>query len=318
MAREGLSSWVARLAVHNFVTPADFWAGLDCEGVADLVLHDGLLDRLSASTRLGVGDLRRAFAPDLATKAAPLAVSQPGAIRGAACPACCRAAADRGDDHFVAAASASSWRVSCPEHGVGLVGLDGYGFVLQEGAARLVRDGTRIRLGATSLTDRPAELTLAFEHAIIGALSGRPPGTDWLPRAPATFLASAVALIEVVLWRPAGGLAFAHQFDEIRNTSPSFSIGPEDRRQGTAPLADQGPRHRMNVYAALATLLVRPAARRHPFAPLLGWNDPSYPSPFAFMFGQFDDGLRALVERRLERWPDCIATPARQALQEAR
>lgn len=75
LAGEGLSSWVARLAVHNFVTPANFWTWLGCDDVHDLTLEDGLLDRLSGSTRLVVNELHRRFAPEPATKAAPLAVS---------------------------------------------------------------------------------------------------------------------------------------------------------------------------------------------------------------------------------------------------
>ena len=120
LASEGLSSWVARLAVHNFVTATDFWSGLGCDDPQDLAPPDGLFDQLSEATRLDANELRRFFAPDLATIAAPLALSRPAFIRGAACPACCRDAADKGGDHFVSASSASLWRVSCPKHRVRL------------------------------------------------------------------------------------------------------------------------------------------------------------------------------------------------------
>jgi hypothetical protein len=74
----------------------------------------------------------------------------------------------------------------------------------------------------------------------------------------------------------------------------------------------------MNVYAAVATLLARPNARSHPFATLMRWNDPKSLGPFAYAFDEFDDRLRAILTDRLEAWPDCIATPARQALQRPR
>lgn len=199
-----------------------------------------------------------------------------------------------------------------------MVGLEGYRFVLRAGAARFVREKTRIGIGAKSLTGRPAVATLAFEDAIISALSGRPPGPEWLPRTAATFLASSAALIGVVLWRSAGGYPFAHRFDEISNGSPTASIEPDDRRRGAALLADLSPRHRLNVCAALAMLLARPAARSHPVAALMDWNDSDRPGPFACMFGEFDGRLLRLVARRLEAWPDCIATPARQALEDSR
>ncbi len=314
LAGEGLSSWVTRLAVHNFVTAAAFWSGLGCDDPQDFAPPDDLFDQLSEATRLDANELRRFFAPDLATIAAPLALSRPAFIRGAACPACCRDAADKGGDHFVSSSSASLWRVSCPNHRVRLAGLDGYGLILQDGAARFAQEGLRIGIGAIGLTGRPAEFTLAFEDAVMRALSGQPPGSEWLPRTPATFLASATALIELVLWRPGSTTTFAHQFDEIRNGSATFSIGSDDQRRGAALLADQSPRDRINVYAAVATLLARPHARSHPFATLMRWNDPNSPDPFAYAFEEFDDRLRAVVASRLEAWPDCIATPARQAL----
>ena len=318
LASEGLSSWVARLAVHNFVTATDFWSGLGCDDPQDLAPPDGLFDQLSEATRLDANELRRFFAPDLATIAAPLALSRPAFIRGAACPACCRDAADKGGDHFVSASSASLWRVSCPKHRVRLAGLDGYGLILQDGAARFAHEGSRIGIGATGLTGRPAEFTLAFEDAVTRAIDGKPPGPEWRPRTSSTFLVSAAALIEVVLRRPGMTVAFAHQFDEIRNGSETFFIGPDDQRRGTALLANQGPRDRMNVYAAVATLLAKPDARSHPFATLMRWNDPKSLGPFAYAFDEFDDRLRAILTDRLEAWPDCIATPARQALQRPR
>ena len=318
LAGEGLSSWVARLAFHNFVTPADLWADLGSDDVTDLAPNDSLLKRLSARTRLDVHDLRRRFASGLAA-AAPLALSEPGATRGAACPACCRATAEVGGDHFVSTASASVWRFSCPEHRIRLVDLDGYALVLQAGAARFLREGTSLVIGATALTSRLAAATLALEETMMSALGGRAPGPEWLPRTATSFLASATTLIEMVLWRPMGGFPFAHRFDEIGNNgSPTAFVEPDDRRRGVGLLADLSPRHRLNVCAALATLLARPAARRHPDAMLMDWNDPDRPGPFAFMIGEFDGRLRELIARRIETWPDCIATSARQALREAR
>jgi hypothetical protein len=46
----------------------------------------------------------------------------------------------------------------------------------------------------------------------------------------------------------------------------------------------------------------------------MDWDDPDLPGPFAFMFGEFDNRLRAIAARRVEAWPDCIATPASLAL----
>lgn len=314
LAGEGLSSWVARLAAHNFVTPADLWADLGSDDVVDLALDDDLLERLSARTRLDVHELRACFAPGLAA-AAPLALSQPWAIRGAACPACCGDAASADGDHFVLAASATVWRVTCPEHRIRLVGLDGYVLVLQAGGTRFVREGASFVLGATALTRRPDAATLAFEDAILGALGGGQPGPKWLPRTAESFLTSVVALIEIVLWRTAGGYPFAHRFDEFAmNASPAASVEPETHRRGAGLLSDLAPRHRLNVCAALATLLARPGARRHAVAQLMNWDHPDRPGPFASMFGEFDNRLRAIAARRLEAWPDCIATPAHLAL----
>ena len=120
-----------------------------------------------------------------------------------------------------------------------------------------------------------------------------------------------------MLWRPGAAVAFAHQFDEIRNGSATFSIGSDDQRRGTALLANQGPRDRMNVYAAVATLLARPDAQSHPFATFMRWKAPNSPGPFAYAFDEFDDRLRAVIDGRLKVWPDCIATPAREALQKS-
>lgn len=318
LAGEGLSSWVARLAAHNFVTPADLWADLGSDDVVDLALDGSLLEQLSARTRLDMHELASCFAPGLAA-AAPLALSQPWAIRGAACPACCRDAADADRDHSVSAATATVWRVSCPEHRIRLVGLDGYALALQSGAARFVREGTNLVLGATALTSRPDAAALAFEDTMIGALSNRQPGPEWLPSSAAAFLESAAALIEVVLWRTAGGYPFAHRFDEIStNGSPAASVEPATRRRGAGLLADLAPRHRLNVCAALATLLAQPGARSHAVAQLMDWDDPDLPGPFAFMFGEFDIRLRAIAARRIEAWPECIATPASLALLQLR
>lgn len=73
----------------------------------------------------------------------------------------------------------------------------------------------------------------------------------------------------------------------------------------------------MNVLAAVAALLARPDARTHPFATYMGWNAPNSPGPFAYLLGEFDERLRAIVATRLEAWPDCIAAPAREALQKS-
>jgi hypothetical protein len=314
MAGEGLSSWVARLAVHNFVSAADFWSWLGWDDPHDIAPPDGLVRQLSQSAGLDEKELRRHFAPEPAMIAAPLALSRPVRIRGAACPVCCREAADDGGDHFVSAASGSLWRISCPKHRVRLAGLDGYRLTLQDGAARFAYEGSRIGIGLSGVAGRPAEFTLAFEDAVTRALSGQPPGPDWLPRTSATFLASAMALIDVVLRRPGRPNTFAHQFDEIGNGSPTFSIDSDDQRRGAVLLGDRSPRDRTNVCAAVGTLLARPYARTHPFATLMGWNDPNGPDPFAYAFSEFDPRLRSVVASRLEAWPDCIATPARQAL----
>ena len=315
LAGEGLSSWVARLAVHNFVTPADFWTWLGCDDVHDLTLDDGLLDRLSGSTRLVVNELHRRFAPEPATKAAPLAVSWPCAIRGAACPACCRAAAQDDRDHFVLASSGSLWRFSCPEHRVRLASLDGYGMVLQDGRARFVREGSSIGIGGTGLTAQPAGLALAFEDAISRVLGGQPPGPEWRPRTAASFLACVAVLIDIVLWRRGNGVAFAHEFDQLRiSGSETLSLGLYDQRRGAALLTDQGPRNRMNVFAALAVLLARPLACDHPFAVYMDWDRSDRSGLFDYFIGGFDELQRAVIAERLRGWPDCIATPARRAL----
>src|ERR1700756_1784721 len=61
LAGKGLSSWVARLAVHNFVTPGSFKAWLGCGDDDDLAADSGLIASLAGMTCLETGELRRRF-----------------------------------------------------------------------------------------------------------------------------------------------------------------------------------------------------------------------------------------------------------------
>lgn len=319
LAGEGLSSWVARLAVHNFVTPGSFKVWLGCGDDDDLAVDSGLIASLAGMTCLETGELRRRFEADVVAAAAPLAVSQPTGIRGAACPVCCRVAAASGGDHFVSPASASLWRISCPTHRVHLTGLEGYRLMLQDQRALFMREEGRIPIGLTGAS-RPCDLALSFEDALALAVSNRPPGPAWRPRTAASFVASAAILMELVLWRPSGQVPFAYEFEEHRTNGRgvlSVAAVPE-RRSVLDLLADQGVRNRLNVLTAVATLLARPEACDHPMADQLGWNQRGGPSAFDSLIEPFDRFQRATIFQRLGSWPNCIATPARQALREAR
>jgi hypothetical protein len=306
---------MARLAAHNFVSPASFRAWLDFDDDDDLAPDDGLITRLAAVTRLEVIDLRRLFGAGGLALAAPLALSHPTEIRGAACPACCRNAALAGEDHFVSAACASLWRISCPEHRVLLADLDGYQFVERGDCRHFVHQQAGIGLGLAP-PSRPAELVLAFEDAMRAALDGRAPGPAWRARTAASFMASAIKLAELVLWRRSGQIPFSHEFDEHRVRGGGvLSMSVNERRTVLGVLAEQGPRNRMNVFAAVATLLARTAACNHPLAIYLRWNQRGEPGPFDYLIEHFDIAQRDVVGRRLVGWPDCIATPMRQALQ---
>ncbi len=305
---------MARLAAHNFVPPGSFRAWLDCDENDDFAPTDGLIARLAAVTRLDVTALRHHFGVGGVPIVAPLAVSQPSGIRGAACTVCCRSAAQGGGDHFISAASTSLWRVSCPEHRALLADLDGYGLVERSGRCHLVHEQAGISLGLVG-PSRPAELILAFEDTIAAVLQGRPPGPAWRARTAASFLASVIALMEVVLWRRSGQVPFSHEFDLHRAKGCGvLSIEVDGRRAVLDILAEQGPRNRMNVFAAVATLLARPGACDHPLAVFMGWNSRDSPGPYAYLFGDLDHRLRAAVAERLKAWPDCIATPARRSL----
>lgn len=314
---EGLSSWVARLAAHNFVTSASFRGWLDFDEDDDLAPGDSLIARLAAVTRLEAADLRRQFGAGRFASAAPLAVSRPTGIRGAACPVCCRNAAHAGNDHFVSAACASLWRVSCPEHRVLLADLDGYHLVQRGDRRVFVREQANIGFGVAT-PSRPAELVLAFEDTMTGVLQGLPPGPAWRARTAASFLASATALLELVLWRRSGQVPFSHEFDEHRVRGGGvISMSADGRRSVLDILAEQAPRNRMNAFAAVATLLARPAACNHPLAVDLHWNRNGGAGAFDYLIEHFDNAQRAVAARRLESWPDCIATSARRALQKS-
>lgn len=305
---------MVRLDAHNFVSPASFRVWLDCDEDDDLAPTASLISRLAAVSRLDVPDLRRLFGVGAAPVVTPLAVSQPSGIRGAACTVCCRNAAQAGGDHFVSAVSASLWRVSCPEHRAALADLDGYDLVERSGRCQLVHERAGITLGLV-VSSRPAELILAFEDTIAAVLQGRPPGPAWLARTAASFLASVIALVEVVLWRRLGQAPFSHEFDPHRAQGCGvLSVEVDERRAVLDILAEQGPQNRMNVFAAVATLLTRPGACDHPLAVFMGWNRRDSPGPYAYLLGDLDHRLRAAVTERLEAWPACIATPARRGL----
>ncbi len=315
LAGEGLSSWVARLAVHNFVTPSYFKAWIGCGDDDDLAPDSRLIASLAGMTCLETRELRRRFEADAVAAAAPLAASEPTGIRGAACPVCCREAAGFGGDHFVSPASASLWRISCPTHRVRLTGLEGYRLLLLDQRALFMREESRLPLGLTGVS-RPCDLALFFEDAVALAVSNRPPGPAWRARTAASFLASAAILMELVLWRPSGQVPFAYEFEEHRtNGRGVLSVAAVPQRRSVLDLlAAQGVRNRLNVLTAVAALLARPEACDHPMADQLGWNRRGRPSAFDSLIEPFDRFQRATIAQRLGSWPGCIVTPMREGL----
>jgi hypothetical protein len=113
---EGLSSWTARLAAHNFVDPTAFWSWLDVGGIDDVAPSVKTIGRLAEATGLAITEIAA-----LATRGGSL---RPGwslnahdhGLRGAACPSCCRDAADAGRDHWWPAESQAVMWVSCLVH----------------------------------------------------------------------------------------------------------------------------------------------------------------------------------------------------------
>lgn len=312
---EGMSSWVARLAAHNFVTPENFWRWLGRDDVQDLGPATSLISQLASAARLPVEDLRERFGPNSGSVMDPLAVTRPISIRGAVCRICCRAANEQGRDHAVSGVSASLWRFTCPEHRVRLTGLDGFRLTLEHGRACFSTETSTIGLGAAGGVARPAGLALAFEDTVTAALNNRPPGSPWLPRTAAGFLACVNALIDVVLWRRGPDVSFAHEFDEIRiRRSETVAISSSDERRGVEILASASPRDRMNVFAAIGALLTPASARNHPMATQMGWDRPGGPDLFDYFVEEFLPAQRAIIAARLPGWPECIATPFSRAL----
>lgn len=315
IAGEGLSSWAARLAVHNFVEPAELWTWLGCADVADLEADGRRRERLASAAGMEPVVLERHFQAEPDGHLAAISVSRPIAIRGAACPACCRVAASNGQDHWVHAETSSAWRISCSIHGTRLIDLDGYDLVLRERRACFAREDGRFVLGEGTLTGPPAPMALAFECTIARVLAGAPPGPSWRAMSASDFLAVVLDLIDVVNWRRGYGASFSRTFDLSRTKGGGLSpLNSGDPRRGLTLLASFNCRDRMNILSAIGVLLAAPFARDHPVALEKNWIGTNHNGPFAYLLGPFDAEQRRQVSRRLRRWPTSIRTLAREAL----
>ncbi len=89
ISEEGISSWIARLAVHNFMEPAAFCDWLGIRGITDLSQGD-MTHALAAKTGLSPEAVSAVMAASSAVPRHWQGTTDERGLRGAACPACCR------------------------------------------------------------------------------------------------------------------------------------------------------------------------------------------------------------------------------------
>jgi hypothetical protein len=312
---EGLSSWTARLAAHNFVDLTAFWLWIGAPSADDIAPSVSSVARLSAVT--GVAEdqiLAICGRPPKGEKAWITAPASNG-YRGAACTVCCREAGERGHDHWWALQTQALMRVSCPIHGCALVDLDGLALVPIGDVLKLTRqDGGALGVERTSRA--LSERTLALERALADALRGLPIGPGWRVRSARSLLRSAEVLIDVVLYKESGQIPFAWLFEPERIGGPFIlSLQASEPIKGLEALQGRSVRSRRNVLSALAALLSQPARLEGEIAELLYWRTvPDHQGPYRTLVDHIGRDGRLRLEAALQHLPAAIALPAAAAL----
>jgi len=314
MPGEGLSSWTARLAAHNYVDLPTFWAWLGIDPIDDLRPSPTTVERLAEVSGLLTATIANLCAPQ-ARRPSWTVESGTDGRRGGACPVCCREAAAEGRDHWWPAQSMMLLWVSCPIHRCALVDLDGLAFTPIGGVLKLTRqDGGA--LGAPRTSRVLNERTLALEAALASALAGLPIGPGWRVRSARSLLEATEILIDLVLYKDAGQTPFAWLFEPERIGGPFIlSLQASEPIKGLEALQGRSVRSRRNVLSALAALLGRPARLEGEIAEVLSWRTaPDHQGPYRTLVDHIGRDGRRRLETALPHLPEAIALPAAAAL----
>lgn len=262
-AGEALSSWVARLAAHNFVDAETFWAWLGEGPVDDLKPSAEVVHRLSEVSGVSHAEIKTLAGPlHRARRDYILNVLPTTGLRGAACAACLVENEEAGEDHWLPGFAASIWTVTCPRHARHLLDLRGFGWQFDGAKLRL---GYGLRLGSGGLpraAKTPSKLLTICEAAFRRVAVGRSPGFAWRTRNAGEFRECIKALAAPICWRSGtGGASFARQFDEAGSFGGlSFYISEPYSDRVFAALAGEHVRTRASVVAAIGHLLLKPDA----------------------------------------------------------
>lgn len=314
MTGEGLSSWTARLAAHNYVDLRTFWTWLGIDPIDDLRPTPCTVEGLAEVSGLPTATIANLCIPQ-ARRPAWMASLGTNGSRGGACPACCREAAVQGRDHWWPALSTMLLWVSCPIHRCTLVDLDGLAFVPIDGVLKLTRqDGGA--LGASRTPRMLSGRTLALEAALANAVAGLPIGSGWRVRSARSLLQATEILIDLILYKESGQTPFAWLFEPERIGGPFIlSLQASDPIKGLGALQGRSVRSRRNVLSALAALLSRPARLEGEIAEILSWRTaPDSQGPYRTLVDHIGRDGRHRLEAALQHLPEAIALPAAAAL----
>jgi hypothetical protein len=311
---EGLSSWTARLAAHNYVDLPTFWAWLGIDPIDDLQPAPSTVEKLAEIGGVTTAAIADLCIPQARRSSWVTALDEHGR-RGGACPVCCREAAARGCDHWWPVQSQMVLWVSCPIHHCALVDLDGLALEPMGGLLKLARQGGAA-LGAARTVPTLSERTLALESALARALAGLPIGAGWRVRSARSLLRASEILIDLVLYKESGQTPFAWLFEPQRIGGPFIlSLQATDPVQGLGALQGRSARSRRNVLSALAALLCRPARLEGEIAEVLSWRTaPDHRGPYRTLVDHIGREGRRRLETAVQHLPEAIALPAAAAL----
>lgn len=307
---EALSSWVSRLAAHNFVDAPTFVGWLTGEDLHEVRFSQAVQRRLaevSGLTRQDIANLDRPL------RHAPaghlLRSSMTTGLRGGACTDCLEEADRAGRDHWLSAMATSIWTVTCERHSGRLLELRGFRWRSYQGGLRLHHrsDDGQVRLRASA---RPSGFLTICQAAFTRALQGRSPGRLWRTRNPREFLRCAEALLAPVFWRAgAGGFSFARFFDEIEGYGRHSFYVNEGNDGGTlAELAGEDVRTRATAVTAIGYLLLTSdALARSDLSRSLPID--AHSNSFTSLLDHLNGRQIASLRESARGWPDCIAHP---------
>lgn len=318
-AGEALSSWVARLAAHNFVDAETFWAWLGEGPVDDLNPSTEVVRRLSEVSGVSHADIKTLAGPLHRVRRDHILNALPTTgLRGAACAACLVENEDAKEDHWLTGFAASIWTVTCPRHERHLLDLRGFDWQF-DGAKLRLGQGQRLGGGGRLRAATPPSKLLTICGAAFRRVSiGRSPGSAWRIGNAADFLKCIDALAAPVCWRSGTGFAsFARHFDEAGSRGcESFYISEPFSEGVLAALAGEHVRTRASVMAAIGHLLLKPdaltaLAREQPLPFDLRAN------AFSNLVEFLNPAQRARLTQGSSGLPDCVREPLRAAISEA-